>query len=398
MFTAVLIAADHVRCSLLTHAALEAQKLVLLRMYNGYPLLGELARALRITKPDVIIVDLDDTVRAHDLAEMAHHSCPETAMIGILNEHEPRPDASSTGIRTILKYPCSPEELVKALETAIHVVQPPTYENLYAFLPAKAGSGCSTVVLNTAAALANVLHQQVLLVEADLRSGALTFTIDCPAQGALQHLLARIESLDRFTWSQNVTARGGLHLLLSDRTQPARAPDWTDYHALLQFAQQSYDRILVDLPEVVNPGTAEVVRSARSVFVVCTQEILSLKLAEIRCQELATLGVLSSNVQMLVNRWHSADLAEEDVAGLLSRPVTAVFPNDYQMVRKAILKGGAVPANSTLGEAFVEFSSRLAGLPAPAQNESPLARMLHSITKRQRKATPVASPASVRSE
>ena len=42
------------------------------------------------------------------------------------------------------------------------------------------------------------------------------------------------------------------------------------------------EALLIDLPEVVNEAIAELVRSARSVFIVCTPEMASLKMARFR--------------------------------------------------------------------------------------------------------------------
>ncbi|MCU0245500.1 MAG: hypothetical protein MUC42_02940, partial [Bryobacter sp.] len=123
--------------------------------------------------------------------------------------------------------------------------------------------------------------------------------------------------------------------------------------------------ILVDLPELVNPATREIVRRARQVFTVTTSEVLSLKLAELRAQELLGWGVEEARIQTLLNRWSKSDLAPKDVEKYLNRSIHTVFPNDYPAVRRATIAGSPFDGESEIGRAVGEFAAGLIGAGKP---------------------------------
>jgi Flp pilus assembly CpaE family ATPase len=122
-----------------------------------------------------------------------------------------------------------------------------------------------------------------------------------------------------------------------------------------------YDFVLVDLPEVVNPATAETVRTARAVYVVTTPELPSLSLARQRFQELTAWGVSDARLFAVLNRWHKHDLSADDVERILRHPVAATIRNDYRLVQRLISEARSLEIDNDLGAAFLQFACELAG-------------------------------------
>jgi Flp pilus assembly CpaE family ATPase len=84
-------------------------------------------------------------------------------------------------------------------------------------------------------------------------------------------------------------------------------------------------------------------------------------LARHRCEELDRLKIEDERVGLIVNRWHRSDPSTEEIGSLVRREVTTVFPNDYPVVRSAIVSGRPVSERSRLGQAFTEFAEDLLG-------------------------------------
>jgi Flp pilus assembly CpaE family ATPase len=131
----------------------------------------------------------------------------------------------------------------------------------------------------------------------------------------------------------------------------------------LYSIQKQYDYIVVDLPEVINDGTAEIVRTARGVLVVCEPELPSLKLTKQRCAELESCEIARDNIHIVVNRWEHSKFTVNDVEGAIGRPVFATVPNDYLNVKNAVLKSRLVPANSPFAKGCAALARKLGGLP-----------------------------------
>jgi MinD-like ATPase involved in chromosome partitioning or flagellar assembly len=127
--------------------------------------------------------------------------------------------------------------------------------------------------------------KNLLLIECDRRSGVYSIMFDLKNQQGLDNALQLGNAMTPGEWHQHIVRVFGLDLLPADPKHRSPLPSWAEYYQLLQFVEKQYDYLLIDLPEVVNEATAEVVRSARSVFIVCTPEIASLKMARFRAEE-----------------------------------------------------------------------------------------------------------------
>jgi Flp pilus assembly CpaE family ATPase len=155
--------------------------------------------------------------------------------------------------------------------------------------------------------------------------------------------------------------------LLTNRRTPIRPPAWHDYHHLLNFVASRYDHVILDLPDVVNDATSEVLHAASSIYIMTTPELLSLSLVPQRLAELEAARVDRSKVRILVNRWESGDMSKSDVAGVLGCEVAAIFPNDYRAVNNAIQNHSFVESDTRLGKAYRSFAATLVDEPDASQ-------------------------------
>jgi hypothetical protein len=82
---------------------------------------------------------------------------------------------------------------------------------------------------------------------------------------------------------------------------------------------------------------------------------------------------------VLVNRLHRDEIGIPDIERLLRHPVMAAFPNDYQGVRKATIRGQPVASDSRLGRAYAAFSQQIA---AGSQAKGAISQLFHSLLTR----------------
>ncbi|MBI1785995.1 MAG: AAA family ATPase [Acidobacteria bacterium] len=369
MFSAILFVEDQSLSHALEQLATESKQVEIQRCIDQFPSRYELARLLNTFVPEIIFVDLTDWTRALPLCDAIHTHSPETAIIGfgdICTEHQATL-WTHAGVATLLISPVNSKKFRHAIEQAIHRVRPAMQDNLIAFLPSKAGSGCSTVAFNVAGCLAEEHDRKVLLIEGDLHSGILSVLVDVQPVFSVRDALDHAAELDFSNWNKYIVRAQGIDLLLTRRNKKDPVPSWSNYHQLLQFAMNRYDAILVDLPEVVNEATSEIVTRAWCVYTVCTPEPASLALAEQRLNELECRDITSDRIRVLVNRWHESDPKPEEIEQRLRYPVSSVFHNDYQAVRKATSEFGYVDRECELGKGFQTFTNKLLGIAAPEE-------------------------------
>ena len=332
---------------------------------------ADLFQSLKRYDPDMVLLDLtewdsagNDSGGAAAFARYLQASDLRAVVIGFLTSWSDLQQAEfeAAGIVDLLPLPFSSPALEKLVYDALHRDQPVSNQNILAFLPAKAGGGCSVIAINTAAALANQLHKKVLLLEADRRSGPLAIMLNLERHRGLPQALVSAATMTALDWQQQYVEAFGVHILLAEPRGREALPGWADYYQLLQFVQTRYDFVIADLPEVVNPASAEVVRCARGVFLVCTPEVPSLRMAVQRLAELAECGVPADRVHIVLNRQERRGLPVEEIEAVLGKSIFAVLPNDYAHVRDAIVGSRLVASNSPFGEGCRALARKLSGL------------------------------------
>jgi Flp pilus assembly CpaE family ATPase len=153
-----------------------------------------------------------------------------------------------------------------------------------------------------------------------------------------------------------------------------------NYYQRLLVIQKHYDFMLVDLPEVVNPATAELLSLAQRIFIVCEPEVTSLKLVPLRRAELECYAVPTEKIYVLGNRWEPHSLQREDVVRTAKAPMFAALPNDYQQVKNPALESRLVSSHSAFGTACAALARRLADMPE-TELSGPLAGLLRRFVK-----------------
>ncbi|MFZ5927288.1 MAG: AAA family ATPase [Acidobacteriota bacterium] len=379
MFNAVVILGNAESAPLIRSLIAATEEVTIMREVSAPPGDYELARIVNSLLPDLIFIDLSGGQEALACMARIHELSPRTPVIGLGCSPEARLLARHLGAAGLAAPDCSPDELRIAIRGAMESSHGGVENHIFAFLPSKAGSGCSTIVLHTALAAAS-FGKRVLVIDVDLRSSVLGFMLGVTPVGGTQAVLQAAESLDTFILRRNLTQWGGADFLLSTRALDAELPEWFHYFQLLNFVRGSYDLILIDLPELINPATVELVHRSKKIFPVCTTEIPSLKLTLQRLTELERLGLKEDRIGLLLNRVSRSTPKPAEIEETLGRKIAHVFPNDYLAVSRAIQNATPLQPDTELARAFAAFAASLAGVeyePQPASLRSRLKGLLH---------------------
>lgn len=379
MFNAVVILGNAESAPLIRSLIAATGQVTVMREMPAPPGDYELARIVNSLLPDLVFLDLSGGQQALECMARIRELAPRTPVIGLGCSPETRLLARHLGAAGLASPDCSPEELRASIRATMESHHGGIEDHVYTFLPSKAGSGCSTIVLHTALAAAS-FGKRVLVIDADLRSSVMGLMIGVTPAGGTQAVLQAAAILDAFILRRNLAQHHGAEFLLSTRALDAEPPEWIHYFQLLNFVRGSYDLILVDLPELINPATVELVRRSKRIFTVCTTELPSLKLAQQRLTELERLGLKEDRVGLLVNRLPHSTPRPAEIEEALGRPVVHAFPNDYRTICQAIQDAAPLHPDTDLARAFAAFAASLAGVeyePQPVSLRSRLKGLLH---------------------
>ncbi len=367
MFNAVIITSNALRRELLQQVALESNQILAARLWDRFPSPYELTQMMKTVVPDIAFLDYTEYAEADNCAVQIEADYPKTVIIGFGGNRVP----DDPGVTAYLPFVPEVAEFSRIVEQAVCKVRGAVLDNLITFLPAKAGSGCSSVVLNTAAMLAGPLQRKTLVIEGDLRSGSLSVFLNCTPEWFVQNALKSAGEMDSTKLNQCVLQKHAVDWMFANAASRDPLPAWHHYFRLLEFVKDKYASILVDLPELVNPASVEIVRRSRLVFVVCTPEVPSLKLARRRCDELAAYGIPERCIRIVLNRWRKLEIGRSDVETFLGHPVQAILPSDYQALRTATADGKCLTESSALGRAFLDLARGMVDAPLHKQQALP---------------------------
>jgi pilus assembly protein CpaE len=303
MLSALIFGADRALGSQVQQMCALTQDISVFRSLEHYPPAHETMRLLNSFAPHLVFLGLDDEAAAAVVEQDIYSILPSTAVLGVLAGPGPGGvvEAGAAGFPT-LRFPCEPDQFRAAVFHALEARSEAKSAPVFAFLPAKAGSGATTTALFVANLLAGLASKKVLLLECDLHAGPISMLYNVRPAYSIMDALEDSHRLTDESWAEMVIRLDGVDVLSSvSRLGVRRVSAW-GYQRLLSFVRARYDVVIADLPEVVNDATEVVVRAAKSIFVVTSPSTPSLYLASRRRYDLEARGAGTSKLRYVVNR------------------------------------------------------------------------------------------------
>lgn len=363
MLRAIIISPDSDMSSRLADLIRSQGKVALMkttdRFLSGY----DLERFLRANAPQIVFLSIEDLEKAKSVLKGIEETLPGCQVVAIDRTCDPQVLLSlmHIGVREFLPYPFDGQAYASAVGRLAELLdkKPAKIEfsdNVFCFLPSKAGAGTSTIALNTAVAMSRVPDNHVLLMDLDLNSGMIGFMLKLDNVYTIYDAAENAGKLDEHLWPQLVASIGKLDVLPAGRLDPQTRVEPVQIRQLISFARRFYGSICIDLSGNMEKFSIEVMQEAKKILVVCTPEIPSLHLARQKLSLLQSMD-LGEKAAVLMNRSQKRPIiSTEQIQSLLGVPVYQEFPNDYRGVHNALTTGREIDAASELGKQFAQLS------------------------------------------
>jgi pilus assembly protein CpaE len=364
MLQSILISPNEKINAELAAALKGSGQIEVVRVLTAYPTVDEFLRTIRVRKPHVVFLCVDDLAKAEELAFQVDDFFPGLPIIAVGSQLEidVLPKLMRTGIREYLTSPITYARLAEVIDTTQRYLKrhvSPAFQlgGLYTFLPAKPGVGCSTITVSTSCALADNLGARTLLLDCDLGAGAIKFLLSLGNSASVVDAIEHAGSLDEDLWTQLVGRWDKLDVLHAGELIPPPHVDLDSLHSVLNIARSQYEVICADLASSLDDFSIDLMRESRRIFVVCTPEVVPLHLAAQRVRSLEKLG-LDDRISLLLNRKSSRNqtLSDAEVVRTVGLPLAFTFSNDYAGVEKAIINGKPVGRDSELGHSILNLA------------------------------------------
>ncbi len=325
----------------------------------------------------MVFLSFESLEKAQEAMKLLEAEAEGIQIIAVLRQMDSKllREIMRAGVRDFLSEPFERAAIIEALSTVKTLVErkPPTIEStneIFAFLPSKAGAGTSTIALNVSAAMARRPDTHVMLSDFDLNSGMMRFMLKLQNEYSVVDAVENSLRVDEHLWPQLVTSIDQLDVLHAGRVNPSLRIESSQVRALVEFMRRNYQVLCFDLSGNLERYSLEIMQDCKRILLVCTPEIPSLHLAREKMNYLRTFD-LDTRVSVILNRCQRKALfTKEQVEEILGLKVTKTFSNDYQCVNRAVTAGTIIEPGSEMGKQFTEFAGDLLDRRVTGQVES----------------------------
>ena len=345
-------------------------------------------------KPDVILMDINmpgiDGITATEMITQ-QLPCVQVIMMSVQGETDYLRRSMQAGAREFLIKPFTSEDLVAAirriyqlgltrrpkLEPTTSVPSTPGKDGtgasagriLTVFSP-KGGTGCSTLAINLAVALAQQKQgNKVALVDASLQFGDVAVLLNLQVARSIVDLVPHIDELDGEMLETVLVPHGsGVKVLLAP-PRPELADQVTPslVEKVLTGLRNLMSYVVVDTDSIINDITLTTLDLADRIVLVTTPDIPSIKDAKLFFEVADALEYPSSKTILILNKSdpHSG-IRAEDIQASIKHPIVAQLPLDERTATSAANYGVPYVMGNTrttkLAQATVSLAQYIANV------------------------------------
>ncbi len=370
MLRSVIISPDQALAEELLTVLEETSQVTVARVLDGYPPAVDLVRTLRAHAVELVFLSFDSIERALEVVKLMEAEASHVPVIAFHHQMDATVmrETMRAGLREFIVPPFEVKTIMESLRQVKNMLErrPAVYtatNQIFSFLPSKAGVGTSTIALHVSAALARRPNTHVAISDFDLNSGMLRFMLKLKNEYSVTDAIEHSVAMDENLWPQLVTHVNGLDVLHAGRINPNYRIEATQVRNLIGFMRRNYQVLTFDLSGNLERYSLEIMQESKRVFLVCTPEVPSLHLAREKLLFLRDMD-LDSRVSVVLNRTQKKPLfTKQQVEDLLGVPVVRVFPNDYNGINRAVTAGTLLEPQSDMGKEFAAFADTLVEVP-----------------------------------
>jgi pilus assembly protein CpaE len=229
-------------------------------------------------------------------------------------------------------------------------------------IPTKGACGASTIAANLAYRRRRLGNEKILLADLDPLTGTISFLLKLKSNYSFLDAMNLATSLDGDLWKGVVSSTAGIDVVLAPENPMDTLNQVHDPSAVLEFARQLYDTIIVDSAGAFGDWGVALASIADELLLVTTNELPALQATQKVLAHLDRNRIERAKVRLVVNRYsREVGLSKEAIATALHTDVYQVIPSDYEAVQRALVEGKPINSASAFGKSMITLAERLAG-------------------------------------
>lgn len=318
----------------------------------------------RADAPQLVIVNLDPAA-PENLRKVAHlpRQFPNTSFFLMSQVIDPQllMEAMHLGVREFIPLPVSEEKFAAAIERVAALHGMGKRAKVIHVVPTIGGCGSTTVACNVAASLAK--GAKTALLDLDLICGGVASYFDAHPRYTIADVMDSADRVDKQLLDNALTVHPGSSLAILARPElpeDTQRVNPAGMQRLLGVLGRTFDYVVMDSIMSIDPNYAAAIQASDINLIVMQLNVPSAKNAERFVGALRRMGIESSKIKIVVNRFvkKGCDIEPEEVERALGLKISWMVPNDFKNAIAAINFGEPV----VLRAPRAEISTSLYGL------------------------------------
>lgn len=380
MYRVLIVSADTELRRKLEEFTADAGLLGELTSLTHFPAEAEMSRIFNIKRPQLIIALVVGLKETQELLGGIAEYAPSTPFLAVTQIADQRTMSwlMNQGVRACLTQPLNRHVFLDTVKRLLEDAGGPensvVTDHLFSFIPAKGGSGASTLAANFASVASQAGRGRVLLLDLDQGSGWSRVMFPSPGVHTLIDILEAGAQLDELGWRRVAARFDSLDVVTAGRSNPRHPLLASQIRQMLDHTSTQYKLICADLSGNFEAFSVEVMRRSNQIFLVTSTDPTALRLAQDRIRMLETLDLSSRTRVILTRMTGGPDTSASEVKAELGIPVICDFQMDERRIRESLAQGQLFPKDlsiwKNIQKAIQQFcwptgrpaSGRLAGL------------------------------------
>lgn len=331
-------------------------------------------------KPDIILMDINlpgmDGLKA---AELLTLELPASAiiMISVQEEQYYMKQAMAAGAREFLMKPFTGEDLMNAVRRVYKIEKKrrdyhqPVQEEIkegqvLTVFSGKGGVGKTTISVNLAIALAQLIDDRVAIIDLDLQFGDVALMMDLNPDLSIVDLAREVDAIDEENGLNDYLTvhESGVDILAApSRPEEAEMIQGKNLGKIIQALRKKYRYVIIDTKPAFHEVNLVAMDLSDRILLITALELATIKNNQWSLQVMKQLGYQNDKIHVILNRFDSLHgLNMKDLERTLDLPIRARIPSDGNVVVRALNTGEPFVLNhpkTPITKAIVELAKQL---------------------------------------
>jgi pilus assembly protein CpaE len=319
--------------------------------------------------PRLLVVDVtglpEPLKKIDDLAQICDPNT-EVVVVGDRNDVVLYRDMKEAGVAEYFFKPLVRLVVNRALGGLIGAsagAKPLHTGKLIIVLGVRGGTGCTTIAVNLAWYIAEVLQRRTLLVDLDMQRGDAALQLDVQPSHALQEALEKPDRIDDLFLERGisrVTERLGLLASLEPLSDQVRLNEAAAAR-LLDSVLARYRYVILDAPAEIALAVPSVIKMPGTILLVSDGTLASARDVARWREKVGPSTPGNVRMHILNKRGAEGSVPDRDLPRVLGQPEDLAIPFDTQLATASVLGIKAMQKCATVRRSMAKISQSMTG-------------------------------------